>query len=247
MGNAEISREIFLHSKQSTLKNNNFMIPFKVRVYNFFYKNSIGRFFINLWFGLKFSSSTKYWENRYKNDGNSGDGSYGQQADYKASFLNTFFKDNKVNTVIEFGCGDGNQLKQLKIPHYIGIDVSPTIIGSCKNIFKADDSKVFFLNNKQQIKNNESVHPCDVSLSLDVIYHLIEDEIFELYMHDLFKYSTKFVIIYAWDMDMEKSFHVKHRNFSKWVKNNVNDFTLKETITNSSISGVCDFFVYQKA
>lgn len=44
----------------------------------------------------------------------------------------------------------------------------------------------------------------DLALSLDVIYHLIEDEIFEKYMKDVFRASTKYVIIYS--TDFEKSF-----------------------------------------
>ena len=55
-------------------------------------------------------SSDQLWEKRYAKGGNSGAGSYGKLAVYKAKVLNEFIEENKneVNSVVEFGCGDGN-------------------------------------------------------------------------------------------------------------------------------------------
>jgi hypothetical protein len=47
-------------------------------------------------------SSRADWEERYAVGGSSGVGSYGKFAEFKADA-------NKINTIIEFGCGDGNQ------------------------------------------------------------------------------------------------------------------------------------------
>ena len=55
-------------------------------------------------------NTLSYWENRYKNNGNSGAGSYGRLAEFKADVINNFIAENKITSVIEFGCGDGNQL-----------------------------------------------------------------------------------------------------------------------------------------
>ena len=63
--------------------------------------------------------SIEYWENRYKNKGNSGSGSRNKLQEFKSSIINEFIKTNNIQTVIEFGCGDGYQLKQLSIPKYI--------------------------------------------------------------------------------------------------------------------------------
>ncbi|GAJ08100.1 unnamed protein product, partial [marine sediment metagenome] len=57
-----------------------------------------------------FSGSREYWESRYAGGGTSGAGSYGKPAEFKAQVLNSFVKDNGISSVIEFGCGDGNQL-----------------------------------------------------------------------------------------------------------------------------------------
>lgn len=86
----------------------------------------------------------------------------------------------------------------------------------------------------------------DLSISLDVIFHLVEDEIFEKYMFDLFKFSTSYVIIYAWDVDEEKKYHIRQRNYSKWIKKNIHSFHLKKHIISDQVNNFCDFFIYEK-
>ena len=66
----------------------------------------------------KFDTAT-YWEFRYANNGNSGAGSYGKLADFKAKVINGFIHENELNTILEFGCGDGNQLSLAKYNSYI--------------------------------------------------------------------------------------------------------------------------------
>ena len=58
----------------------------------------------------KFPGSRDYWEQRYSSGSNSGDGSRGKLAEFKAEIINSLVKDKKIESVIEFGCGDGNQL-----------------------------------------------------------------------------------------------------------------------------------------
>ena len=72
---------------------------------------------------------------------------------------------------------------------------SSTAISKCKEIFKSDRHKSF------RLTNEYSGETADLALSLDVIYHLVEDNVFEHYMQMLFKASNKYVIIYASDTD----------------------------------------------
>lgn len=192
---------------------------------------------------LLFPGSARYWEKRYRKEGNSGKGSYGKNAAYKANFLNEFVARNDVRKVIEFGCGDGNQLKQFHFPEYIGLDVSPTIIQKCKTLFESDRTKQFF-HSASLPANKETLLKADLVLSLDVIYHLVEDEVFESYMRDLFAASTRFVIIYAWDVEEGKKYHVRHRHYSKWIENNIEGFNLINKVSNQE-DNFCDFFVYE--
>src|SRR6187549_2009572 len=92
-----------------------------------------------------FEGSENYWKRRYNKGGTSGAGSYGYLAEFKAEFLNNFVRDHKVQSVIEFGCGDGNQLKLSKYPSYIGFDISPESIKRCSDLFMDDESKKFML------------------------------------------------------------------------------------------------------
>src|SRR5690348_11631317 len=59
----------------------------------------------------KFAGSSIYWEQRYLAGGTSGAGSFGRLAQFKAETINAFASRANIQTVIEFGCGDGRQLR----------------------------------------------------------------------------------------------------------------------------------------
>ena len=185
-----------------------------------------------------FPGSAIYWEKRYRRNGTSGMGSYGSSAEYKADFLNRFVKEHNILSVIEFGCGDGNQVRQFDFPSYTGLDISPTAIEKCSKMCKADPSKQFFILDKKSTRLK-----AELTVSLDVIYHLIEKEVYENYLKQLFDTATKYVIIYAWDVEEGKKYHVRHRKFTKWIEDNVSNFQLVEKVSKQSC---CDFFIYRK-
>ena len=208
--------------------------------------NKIGRFFLKLNFNARFNDTASYWENRYKNNGNSGPGSYGELALYKAGIINKFVSDNNISSVIEFGCGDGNQLKEFQFPSYTGLDVSKTAIEKCTGIFKDDVTKTFFIYSPGEFAAHAESFKADLTLSLDVIYHLLEDDVFETYMNHLFSSSKQFVIIYAWDAEERKRLHIKLRKFTAWIEKNLQEWHLMQTIENKSPHAACDFYIYQK-
>ncbi len=202
----------------------------------------VGKFLTNQYFLLKYRNSKKYWEQRYKNSGNSGSGSYGKAADYKAEFLNRFIADHQINSVIELGCGDGNQLKLLELPAYTGVDVSKTAIAACRQTFASDPTRHFYT-----VADKEFIRPAELAMSLDVIYHLVEDRFYEQYIAELFSLATRFVIIYAWDVEGPQRMHVRHRKFSTWIQKNITGWELMQQLSNDvEIVGSCDFFVYKK-
>lgn len=120
---------------------------------------------------LKFPGSARYWETRYASGGTSGEGSYGELAAFKAEILNEFVAANNIASVIEFGCGDGNQLALARYPRYSGFDVSPQAVSLCRKRFAADPSKLFGL------MDDYRGEKADLGLSLDVVYHLVEDAV----------------------------------------------------------------------
>ncbi len=198
-------------------------------------------------------NSKKFWNERYINGGNSGSGSYNKLVTFKADVINDFIKKNNISSIIDYGVGDGNQLKLLDTKNkiYTGIDVSKFIISKCKEIFKNDKTKKFI--HIDDIDNNLKA---DLVLSCDVIYHLIEDDIYKEYMKNLFYMSNKYVIIYAKNEDLNHCQHVKFRKFSKYIKSNLSEWQLIKHIQNKYpqlIIGVnnnetspSDFYIYKK-
>lgn len=198
--------------------------------------------------------SAKYWEIRYKTGGNSGAGSYSNLALFKAEILNSFVNANKIESIIEFGCGDGNQLSFSKYKNYIGLDVSKSAIKLCKQRFRDDKSKRFYHYNPQKIDQIFHENKYDLALSLDVIYHLTEDKIYEKYMDHLFSSVSKYVIIYSSNFCDQIIPHVKHRKFTEWIDLNQYKWDLLETIKNkypySSDSpentSYADFYIFKR-
>ena len=189
-----------------------------------------------------FPGSAVYWESRYLKNGSSGDGSYGDSAKYKADIINQFVKENNIASVIEFGCGDGNQLMQFEFPSYIGLDVSPTAVKKCRSLFEEDSSKFFYLYNQEDYRKNWKALNAELAMSLDVIYHLVEDDVYEQYMFDLFSSASRIVIIYAWDVEGENEYHLRHRKFSEWIERNTPGFQL--IAHKKGTAAYCDFFIY---
>ncbi|MBX2828040.1 MAG: class I SAM-dependent methyltransferase [Flavobacteriaceae bacterium] len=199
----------------------------------------------------KFPGSEKYWDQRYKKNKNSGAGSYGRLAEFKAEIINEFVQKNRIETIIEYGSGDGNQLKLANYPNYVGFDVSDTALELCRQEFEGDTTKNFFhMEDPEQITRR-----AQLTMSLDVLYHLVEDEVFNGYMTRLFNSSDRFVMIYSSNYEKEMADHVRSRKFTDWVDSNMNgSWKLKEFIKNKfpfsedqpDTTSISDFYIYEK-
>ena len=199
----------------------------------------------------KFKNSGSYWENRYSVKDNSGAGSYGRLSEFKADIINQLVYNQKIKSIIEFGCGDGNQLKLSNYPSYTGFDVSNEALQICRKIFKDDKVKNFLHIDEY---TNQSA---ELTLSLDVIFHLVEDEVYEKYMNNLFISSKKFVLIYSSNFDGKYSNitpHVRHRCFSDWIDKNFSEYKLINKIPNKypynkadpNNTSFAEFFIYKR-
>jgi hypothetical protein len=200
-----------------------------------------------------FKDTASYWEERYAHGGNSGGGSYNQLAEFKSKLLNDFLKTEGIESAIEFGCGDGNQLGMINYPKYIGLDVSKTIVETCIKKYEKDSSKSFFLYNPLAFRDSQRLFTAQLSLSLDVIYHIVEDDIFEKYMQDLFGAGKNFVIVYSSNFDSYQNKHVRNRNFSKYVEAQFPKYKLHSYVKNphqylesdESNTSLADFYFYK--
>jgi cyclopropane fatty-acyl-phospholipid synthase-like methyltransferase len=167
-------------------------------------------------------NSKIYWEDRYSKNGNSGLGSHDiLQTKFKSDYINNLIINNNLKTVVELGSGDGNQLKMFKgYDSYTGYDVSKTIIEKCQLEFANDISKKF-TNNIQDIKEKY-----DLALSLDVIYHLVEENVYYEYLEKLFSCSD-IICIYTTNInDNDWSGHMVLRSLDDYVDKHQKDFTL---------------------
>jgi hypothetical protein len=199
----------------------------------------------------RFRGSGDYWERRYVEGGTSGEGSYDHFAHFKAEILNGFVQKHSIQSVIEWGSGDGNQTSLFQFPAYTGFDVSPTAIARCRERYKNDSTKQF-----KEVATYAG-EQAELSISLDVIYHLIEDSVFEAYMHRLFESATRYVIIYASNTDDNSDNpapHVRHRHFTRWVENHYPQWNLIQHIPNRypyngdyTKTSFADFYIFQKA
>jgi len=204
----------------------------------------------------KWENSADYWERRYELGGDSGSGSYNRLAVFKAEIINDFVKRYNIYSVIEWGCGDGEQLKLAEYPQYVGIDVSNRAIEKCKSIFQKDSSKKFYCNGSINNVPDEIFreYKYDMALSLDVLYHLVEDEVFKEYIDQLFASSKKYVCIYSCDFEKKHEQHVRCRKFTDYIAINMKDWKLIEKIPNrfpydskdKDNTSWSDFYFYQK-
>ena len=198
----------------------------------------------------EFTNSKDYWMNRYEQGGNSGAGSYNNLAEFKCEIINEFVSSTNLETVIELGFGDGNQLEYFQFKSYTGFDISNAVIEKCREKFKNDTSKHFM--HMDSITNQKA----EMVMSLDVIYHLIEDEVYNSYMNNLFDLSNRYVIIYALDSDDSDNYqaHVKPRKFTSWIDANRLEFKLIKHIPNRypfdkkkpKSTSFADFYIFEK-
>jgi SAM-dependent methyltransferase len=156
--------------------------------------------------------SRQYWIDRYSVGGNSGSGSYGEAALWKSTALNDFVRRQGIQSVIELGCGDGNNLQTMKFPQYIGIDPSPDAIRNCLTVHGSDSSKSF-LSIDPDTFHNRGALKADLALSMEVLLHLTEDLRFEKYLLDLFGCAREFVAIFSTASDVNPPRLAPHNRF----------------------------------
>lgn len=157
--------------------------------------------------------SAGYWERRYRRGKNSGAGSYGRLAEFKAEVINRVIAETGATSFIDFGTGDGNQLSLMRPMPYIGVDVSQTALAALRARF-ADQPLYRFVHPDELPPDAR----CDIAMSSDVIYHLIEDHVFEAYMEALFRHALRFVVIYSSNDELPYAgSHIRHRRFTDFI------------------------------
>lgn len=201
-----------------------------------------------------FPGTKNYWRQRYSVGGDSGPGSQNEIAEFKAEILNNFVLEHGVRSVIEFGCGDGQQLALYQFPTYIGLDVTTEAIQLCSHRFRDDLSKSFFLYESDGFVDNHKLFSAELAISIEVVFHLVEDQVFERYMRDLFGAAERFVIIFSSNDEGRISApHVRHREFTRWIEENQPNWRIATKICNrypyrpeNGTGSFSDFFIFEQ-
>ena len=197
----------------------------------------------------RFRSSSHYWEQRYRVGESSGVGSYGRFAEYKADVLNRFIAEHNIRRAADFGCGDGNQLRLLNCPEYLGLDVSPAAVEKCRASYRHDQTKAFLVNTGPEAMAKVREFGPELTMSLDVIYHLVEDDTFERYLTSLFEVSSRYVVIYSTNFDRRYEFpHQLDRKFSDYVAQHMRGWRLMKVLPNphKGPDTQSDFYIYER-
>jgi len=152
---------------------------------------------------------TDYWEERYRaGKRGSGEGSRGEAAQRKAAFVNALTHRYHVNRIIDWGCGDGEVARLLDVRRYIGLDVSRTALAICrKRVCLPRRTWLHF-----DGMTAPQLPPAGLALSLDVIFHLVDERLYRRHMELLFA-SAPLVCIHSSNHAEAGQEHVLHREF----------------------------------
>ncbi|MFF2910409.1 methyltransferase [Paenibacillus sp. NPDC057934] len=138
-----------------------------------------------------------YWDQTYKTGGNSGSGSYGVLAEFKAAVVNAYIERYNVKEVIEFGCGDGHQLGLINYPQYIGLDISSESVRICQDKYGDDQTKAFATYHPLTWTGDQQGLQADMTVCLDVLYHIIDESHFQATLSHVLNTSRDVVVIYS--------------------------------------------------
>lgn len=156
------------------------------------------------------SPSATYWQSRYGRGGTSGAGSAGRLLAWKAAAVNGFIAANGIKDVLDLGCGDGALAARIAVARYRGTDVAADALA--RTAAARDGMGATRLIPWDAMDREQ---PADLALSFDVIFHLVEDRAYGLYMRRLLGSARRFILIYSSNVDRAwPAPHVRHRRFT---------------------------------
>ena len=122
-------------------------------------------------------NNKNFWNDRYNTNMvlGSGNGSRGKNLKLKEDIVKKVLVDYEINSVLDLGCGDCEVNKNLKLPNYLGIDVSNVIVERNTKLFP--DRKFMVTDFNHILKENKKA---DLLICFDVLIHQPTKEEYEL-------------------------------------------------------------------
>lgn len=202
--------------------------------------------------GLRIRGSRDYWDARYGSGGDSRSLTASAAAStgvypFRTGFLLSLFEGAlaPVASVLDMGVGDGLQAYALaqrcrSIERYIGVDLSKVVVEVLNRDLPSNWSEVqgfegrehldlaFFAYSGLSLPEEVLRRWFDVALSLQVIMHILEDELFHAYMSMLFGPlgSWRFVVLHADNKPHEQTNHLRGWRFTDWLEQHAPEWEL---------------------
>jgi hypothetical protein len=140
------------------------------------------------------SAEYSYWQNHYERGGSSGEGSVGKNREWKWRTITLYAQE--IDDVIDIGCGDLTFWEDCKLApkpsHYLGLDVSSTIIDHDQR--KYPDRSFCVADAKTLIPGLNA----RIVLCLDLLFHIMDDDKFLRIIENLCHYSLAWIFVFTW-------------------------------------------------
>nr|WP_186363469.1 glycosyltransferase [Rhizobium sp. ACO-34A] len=179
-----------------------------------------------------------------------GDNSNDPLTRYKGLVVNLFAQQKNLRSFVELGSGDGSHLPYFDFEQYTGFDVSQAAVARTKAMYAANPNFRFIWSGEPELDWEVHEQEYECALSLDILQHLTDDEIFTDYMDRLFSLSSRYVIIYAPNFDApggDGALHARHRKFVDFVEQRYPQWTLLKYLENPfkfKLQTEADFAIY---
>lgn len=187
-------------------------------------------------------TAQNYWNRRYRDGRSSGEGSEGANAMVKAQAVNDLVKTEKIESIVDWGVGDGTVLKMITPDvDYTGIDISEVAIQRLQREWSGARVARRRLVTLDQI----GAIQVDLALSFDVIFHCIDDFDYEMHLRRVFASASRFVLIHSSNHDGGRTArHVRWRRFTPDVMRIAPNWVLEDAPDDPAAIG---FYRYRNA
>lgn len=182
-----------------------------------------------------------YWNQRYLQGRTSGEGSEGDKAIAKARYIDRLILEEKIDTIADWGAGDGHVLSMIRLEaDYLGIDISRVAVDRLRREYHGIPKRRFLTLDEARTVEID----VDLAMSLDVIFHCIDDLSYEEHLRRLFGSSHRFVLIHSLNENRGRTArHVRWRRFTDDVARIAPEWVLMDQAAGPSEIG---FYLYRK-
>jgi len=177
----------------------------------------------------------EYWTVCYRIGIGAGPGSAGALLKFKINYLNTIFGKYNINSIFDFGCGNGVVSAKLNCQSYFGVDICPLAIENFRLSIKKQNFQAeigqFEDYSKEIIISKLKTKP-DCCICLDVLYHISDFECLKKTLQNIFNCGAKFIVLYTipWDFPRKEiafpNVQMYYRDILKILSDYSNDYKL---------------------